>query len=142
MTQLDLRDNRLACLDLSSACSLETLHCQRNQLGALTLSGFALRALHASSNRELAVCLSACLSPPVCLSACLTVCPFVSLSFYRSLFLLSLPTPILGSVLSLRNTHSPAPTGLAADPLSLPTGLTTINIYPVPNQLTHMDLSR
>ncbi|XP_046898195.1 LOW QUALITY PROTEIN: PH domain leucine-rich repeat-containing protein phosphatase 2 [Hypomesus transpacificus] len=71
VTQLDLRDNRLACLDLSSACSLETLHCQRNQLGALTLSGFTLRALHASSNR-----------------------------------------------------------------------LTTINIYPVPNQLTHMDLSR
>ncbi|KAM6980163.1 PH domain leucine-rich repeat-containing protein phosphatase 2 [Aplochiton taeniatus] len=71
LTQLDVRDNRLASLDLSAACSLETLHCQRNRLGALTLSGFALRTLHAGSNR-----------------------------------------------------------------------LTTVNIYPVPNQLTHMDLSR
>uniref|UniRef100_A0A3P9A336 PH domain leucine-rich repeat-containing protein phosphatase 2 n=1 Tax=Esox lucius TaxID=8010 RepID=A0A3P9A336_ESOLU len=69
--QLDLRDNLLTSLDLSSACSLETLYCQRNQLGALTLSGFTLRTLHASSNR-----------------------------------------------------------------------LTTVNIYPVPNQLTQMDLSR
>uniref|UniRef100_A0A9J7YU42 PH domain leucine-rich repeat-containing protein phosphatase 2 n=2 Tax=Cyprinus carpio carpio TaxID=630221 RepID=A0A9J7YU42_CYPCA len=71
LTQLDLRDNQLTSLDLSSACSLETLQCQRNQLGALTLSGFTLRTLHARDNR-----------------------------------------------------------------------LTTVNIYPVPNQLTHMDLSR
>uniref|UniRef100_A0A8C7NBA5 PH domain leucine-rich repeat-containing protein phosphatase 2 n=1 Tax=Oncorhynchus kisutch TaxID=8019 RepID=A0A8C7NBA5_ONCKI len=52
VTQLDLRDNHLATLDLSSICSLEILHCQRNQLRALTLSGFTLRTLHASSNRE------------------------------------------------------------------------------------------
>ncbi|KAJ7986123.1 hypothetical protein DPEC_G00347530 [Dallia pectoralis] len=71
VTQLDLRDNLLVSLDLSTVCSLETLYCQRNQLGALTLSGFTLRTLHASSNR-----------------------------------------------------------------------LTTVNIYPVPNQLTQMDLSR
>nr|XP_020462839.1 PH domain leucine-rich repeat-containing protein phosphatase 2 isoform X3 [Monopterus albus] len=71
VTQLDLRDNCLDSLDLSSFCSLEALHCQRNQLGTLTLSGFALRMLHASSNR-----------------------------------------------------------------------LTTINIYPIPNQLTHMELSQ
>ncbi|KAJ8417818.1 hypothetical protein AAFF_G00226610 [Aldrovandia affinis] len=71
VTHLDVRDNHLASLDLSSACSLETLHCQRNHLGALTLSGFTLRTLCASSNR-----------------------------------------------------------------------LTTVNIYPVPNHLTHMDLSR
>ncbi|KAL1007256.1 hypothetical protein UPYG_G00084160 [Umbra pygmaea] len=71
ITQLDLRDNQLTCLDLSSACSLETLYCQRNQLGVLTLCGFSLRSLHASSNR-----------------------------------------------------------------------LNTVNIYPVPNQLSHMDLSR
>uniref|UniRef100_A0AAZ3PGS0 PH domain leucine-rich repeat-containing protein phosphatase 2 n=1 Tax=Oncorhynchus tshawytscha TaxID=74940 RepID=A0AAZ3PGS0_ONCTS len=50
VTQLDLRDNHLATLDLSSICSLEILHCQRNQLRALTLSGFTLRTLHASSN--------------------------------------------------------------------------------------------
>ncbi|XP_013882889.1 PH domain leucine-rich repeat-containing protein phosphatase 2 isoform X1 [Austrofundulus limnaeus] len=71
VTQLDLRDNCLDSLDLSSVCNLETLHCQRNQLETLTLSGFTLRMLHASSNR-----------------------------------------------------------------------LTTVNIYPVPNQLTHMDLSQ
>uniref|UniRef100_A0A673J577 PH domain leucine-rich repeat-containing protein phosphatase 2 n=1 Tax=Sinocyclocheilus rhinocerous TaxID=307959 RepID=A0A673J577_9TELE len=71
LTQLDLRDNQLTSLDLSSVCSLETLQCQRNQLGALTLSGFTLRTLHTSDNR-----------------------------------------------------------------------LTTVNIYPVPSQLTHMDLSR
>uniref|UniRef100_A0A8C1RLY2 PH domain leucine-rich repeat-containing protein phosphatase 2 n=1 Tax=Cyprinus carpio TaxID=7962 RepID=A0A8C1RLY2_CYPCA len=75
LTQLDLRDNQLTSLDLSSACSLETLQCQRNQLGALTLSGFTLRTLHARDNREY--------RPP---------------------------------------QH--------------------LNIYPVPNQLTHMDLSR
>ncbi|KAM7406136.1 hypothetical protein PAMP_000534 [Pampus punctatissimus] len=71
VTQLDLRDNCLDSLDLSCVCNLETLHCHRNQLGTLTLSGFTLRMLHASSNR-----------------------------------------------------------------------LTTVNIYPVPNQLTHMDLSQ
>ncbi|XP_039985985.1 PH domain leucine-rich repeat-containing protein phosphatase 2 isoform X1 [Xiphias gladius] len=71
VTQLDIRDNCLDSLDLSSICNLETLHCQRNQLGTLTLSGFTLRMLHASSN-------------------CLT----------------------------------------------------TVNIYPVPNQLTHMELSQ
>ncbi|KAI1889934.1 hypothetical protein AGOR_G00168020 [Albula goreensis] len=70
VTYLDLRDNQLTSLDLSSACNLETLHCQRNHLGALTLSGFTLRTLCANSNR-----------------------------------------------------------------------LTTVNIYPVPNHLTHMDLS-
>uniref|UniRef100_A0A7N5ZR94 PH domain leucine-rich repeat-containing protein phosphatase 2 n=1 Tax=Anabas testudineus TaxID=64144 RepID=A0A7N5ZR94_ANATE len=71
VTQLDLRDNCLDSLDLSSICNLETLHCQRNQLGTLTLSGFTLRMLYASSNR-----------------------------------------------------------------------LTAVNIYPVPNQLTHMELSQ
>ncbi|XP_028291812.1 PH domain leucine-rich repeat-containing protein phosphatase 2 isoform X2 [Gouania willdenowi] len=71
VTQLDLRDNYLESLDLSSVCNLETLHCQRNQLGSLTLGGFTLRSLHASSNR-----------------------------------------------------------------------LLTVNIYPVPNQMTHMDLSQ
>lgn len=71
VTQMDLRDNRLSSLDLSSVSNLEMLHCQRNQLGMLTLSGFTLRILNASSN-------------------CLT----------------------------------------------------TVNIYPVPNLLTHMDLSQ
>ncbi|XP_064168565.1 PH domain leucine-rich repeat-containing protein phosphatase 2 [Anguilla rostrata] len=70
VTYLDVRDNHLSALDLSSACSLETLHCERNQLEMLTLSGFMLRAVYASNNR-----------------------------------------------------------------------LTTVNIYPVPNQLMHLDLS-
>ncbi|XP_034046100.1 PH domain leucine-rich repeat-containing protein phosphatase 2 [Thalassophryne amazonica] len=69
--QLDLRDNCLTSLDLSSVCNLETLHCQHNQLRTLTLSGFTLRMLHASFNR-----------------------------------------------------------------------LSTVSIYPVPHQLTHMDLSQ
>ncbi|XP_053369723.1 PH domain leucine-rich repeat-containing protein phosphatase 2 [Clarias gariepinus] len=70
LIQLDLRDNRLTELDLSAACNLDTLHCERNQLEALTLSGFTLRSLYANNNR-----------------------------------------------------------------------LSTISIYPVPNQLTHMDVS-
>lgn len=71
VTQLDLRDNLLTSLDLSFVSNLEILHCQRNQLGMLTLSGFALRTLNANSNR-----------------------------------------------------------------------LTTVSIYPVPNLLTHLDLSQ
>ncbi|XP_007991908.3 PH domain leucine-rich repeat-containing protein phosphatase 2 isoform X2 [Chlorocebus sabaeus] len=51
ITHVDLRDNRLTDLDLSSLCSLEQLHCERNQLRELTLSGFSLRTLYASSNR-------------------------------------------------------------------------------------------
>ncbi|PNI31851.1 PHLPP2 isoform 4 [Pan troglodytes] len=55
ITHVDLRDNRLTDLDLSSLCSLEQLHCGRNQLRELTLSGFSLRTLYASSNRLTAV---------------------------------------------------------------------------------------
>ncbi|OXB78350.1 UNVERIFIED_CONTAM: hypothetical protein H355_009121 [Colinus virginianus] len=47
---MDLRDNQLADLDLSSLGSLEQLHCERNKLTELTLSGFSLRALYASNN--------------------------------------------------------------------------------------------
>uniref|UniRef100_A0A8C7AKG3 PH domain leucine-rich repeat-containing protein phosphatase 2 n=1 Tax=Neovison vison TaxID=452646 RepID=A0A8C7AKG3_NEOVI len=55
ITHIDLRDNQLSDLDLSSLCSLEQLHCERNQLRELTLSGFSLRTLYASSNRLTAV---------------------------------------------------------------------------------------
>uniref|UniRef100_A0A673VDD1 PH domain leucine-rich repeat-containing protein phosphatase 2 n=1 Tax=Suricata suricatta TaxID=37032 RepID=A0A673VDD1_SURSU len=55
ITHMDLRDNHLADLDLSSLCSLEQLHCERNQLRELALSGFSLRTLRASSNRLTAV---------------------------------------------------------------------------------------
>ncbi|XP_024834122.1 PH domain leucine-rich repeat-containing protein phosphatase 2 isoform X3 [Bos javanicus] len=51
ITHMDLRDNRLTDLDLSSLCNLEQLHCERNQLRELTLSGFSLRTLYANSNR-------------------------------------------------------------------------------------------
>ncbi|XP_006878692.1 PREDICTED: PH domain leucine-rich repeat-containing protein phosphatase 2 isoform X2 [Elephantulus edwardii] len=55
ITHMDLRDNQLTDLDLSSLCSLEQLHCERNQLRELTLSGFSLRTLYANSNRLTAV---------------------------------------------------------------------------------------
>uniref|UniRef100_A0A8C5UMY9 PH domain leucine-rich repeat-containing protein phosphatase 2 n=1 Tax=Microcebus murinus TaxID=30608 RepID=A0A8C5UMY9_MICMU len=55
ITHMDLRDNQLTDLDLSSLCGLEQLHCERNQLRELTLSGFSLRTLYASSNRLTAV---------------------------------------------------------------------------------------
>ncbi|KAM5262396.1 PH domain leucine-rich repeat-containing protein phosphatase 2 isoform 2-T2 [Ctenodactylus gundi] len=55
ITHMDLRDNQLTDLDLSSLCSLEQLHCERNQLRELTLSGFSLRTLYAGSNRLTAV---------------------------------------------------------------------------------------
>lgn len=50
VTYMDLRDNRLTDLDLSSLGSLEQLHCERNKLKELTLSGFSLRALYANNN--------------------------------------------------------------------------------------------
>lgn len=56
VTYMDLRDNQMTDLDLSSLGSLEQLHCERNKLKELTLSGFSLRALYASSN-----CMSLCL---------------------------------------------------------------------------------
>ncbi|KAM4721195.1 PH domain leucine-rich repeat-containing protein phosphatase 2 [Rhinophrynus dorsalis] len=46
----DVRDNQLKRLDLSCLGSLEQLHCERNQLKELTLCGFSLRAVYASSN--------------------------------------------------------------------------------------------
>ena len=70
VTQLDLRDNCLDSLDLSSISNLETLHCQRNQMGTLTLSGFTLRMLHASSNRESNKAPASCC---YCLTGCLSV---------------------------------------------------------------------
>ncbi|XP_020819266.1 PH domain leucine-rich repeat-containing protein phosphatase 2 isoform X2 [Phascolarctos cinereus] len=51
VTHVDLRDNQLTDLDLSSLGNLQQLHCERNQLRDLTLSGFTLRALCANSNR-------------------------------------------------------------------------------------------
>uniref|UniRef100_A0A8C0FL09 PH domain leucine-rich repeat-containing protein phosphatase 2 n=1 Tax=Bubo bubo TaxID=30461 RepID=A0A8C0FL09_BUBBB len=50
VTYMDLRDNQMTDLDLSSLGSLEQLHCERNKLKELTLSGFSLRALYANNN--------------------------------------------------------------------------------------------
>ncbi|XP_039358628.1 PH domain leucine-rich repeat-containing protein phosphatase 2 isoform X4 [Mauremys reevesii] len=50
VTHMDLRDNQLTDLDLSFLGCLEQLHCERNQLRELTLSGFSLRALYANTN--------------------------------------------------------------------------------------------
>ncbi|XP_072926253.1 PH domain leucine-rich repeat-containing protein phosphatase 2-like [Hemitrygon akajei] len=51
VTYLDLRDNLLTELDLSVFASIEHLHCERNNLSTLTLSGFSLRTLYAGSNQ-------------------------------------------------------------------------------------------
>ncbi|KAM8946115.1 PH domain leucine-rich repeat-containing protein phosphatase 2 [Pelodytes ibericus] len=51
VAHLDVRDNQLTELDLSCLGGLEQLHCERNQLKELTLCGFSLRAVYASSNR-------------------------------------------------------------------------------------------
>lgn len=61
LAYMDLRDNQMTDLDLSSLVSLEQLHCERNKLRELTLSGFSLRALYANSN---------------CMSLCLLLLPF------------------------------------------------------------------
>uniref|UniRef100_A0A7M4EQ29 PH domain leucine-rich repeat-containing protein phosphatase 2 n=1 Tax=Crocodylus porosus TaxID=8502 RepID=A0A7M4EQ29_CROPO len=62
VTHLDVRDNQLAELDLSTLGSLEQLHCERNRLQELTLSGFSLRALYASHNRTSALSCPPCYS--------------------------------------------------------------------------------
>ncbi|KAM4018468.1 PH domain leucine-rich repeat-containing protein phosphatase 2 [Anomaloglossus baeobatrachus] len=51
VTQLDVRENLLTALDLRCLGNLEQLHCERNQLKELTLCGFSLRAVYATSNR-------------------------------------------------------------------------------------------
>uniref|UniRef100_A0A8V0YBQ8 protein-serine/threonine phosphatase n=1 Tax=Gallus gallus TaxID=9031 RepID=A0A8V0YBQ8_CHICK len=50
VTQLDLRDNKLGELDATIFNNVEVLHCERNQLVTLKISGYFLKALYASSN--------------------------------------------------------------------------------------------
>ncbi|KAF7245255.1 PH domain leucine-rich repeat-containing protein phosphatase 1 [Varanus komodoensis] len=50
VTQLDLRDNKLGELDATIFNNAEILHCERNQLVTLKISGYLLKALYASSN--------------------------------------------------------------------------------------------
>lgn len=50
VTQLDLRDNKLGELDATVFNNVEVLHCERNQLATLKVSGYFLKALYASCN--------------------------------------------------------------------------------------------
>uniref|UniRef100_A0A8C8SVM6 protein-serine/threonine phosphatase n=1 Tax=Pelusios castaneus TaxID=367368 RepID=A0A8C8SVM6_9SAUR len=50
VTQLDLRDNKLCELDATVFNNIEVLHCERNQLVTLKISGNFLKALYAFSN--------------------------------------------------------------------------------------------
>ncbi|XP_034617986.1 PH domain leucine-rich repeat-containing protein phosphatase 1 [Trachemys scripta elegans] len=50
VTQLDLRDNKLGELDATVFNNIEVLHCERNQLVTLKISGYFLKALYAFSN--------------------------------------------------------------------------------------------
>ncbi|XP_012581249.1 PREDICTED: PH domain leucine-rich repeat-containing protein phosphatase 1 [Condylura cristata] len=50
VTQLDLRDNKLTDLDAMIFNNIEVLHCERNQLVTLSICGYFLKALYASSN--------------------------------------------------------------------------------------------
>lgn len=52
VTQLDLRDNKLGELDATVFNNVEVLHCERNQLVTLKISGYFLKALYASCNGE------------------------------------------------------------------------------------------
>ncbi|XP_053322188.1 PH domain leucine-rich repeat-containing protein phosphatase 1 [Spea bombifrons] len=50
ITQLDLRDNKMTELDVTAFSNLEVLHCERNHLTSLKISGYFLKALYASCN--------------------------------------------------------------------------------------------
>lgn len=50
VTQLDVRDNRLADLDASVFPRLEVLHCERNCIVSLKVKGCLLKGIYASSN--------------------------------------------------------------------------------------------
>ncbi|XP_019393799.1 PREDICTED: PH domain leucine-rich repeat-containing protein phosphatase 1 [Crocodylus porosus] len=50
VTQLDIRDNKLCELDATVFNNIEVLHCERNQLVTLKISGYCLKGLYASSN--------------------------------------------------------------------------------------------
>ncbi|XP_069814224.1 PH domain leucine-rich repeat-containing protein phosphatase 1 [Dendropsophus ebraccatus] len=50
VTLLDLRDNKLTALDVTPLSNLEVLHCERNHLTSLKISGYYLKALYTSFN--------------------------------------------------------------------------------------------
>lgn len=57
IVQLDLRDTGLQELDVRPLCRLELLHCDRNALCLLRISGHALKSLHAAHNGTNVFCL-------------------------------------------------------------------------------------
>jgi len=50
LTHLDVRDNRIADLDVTAVRTLEYLNCERNAMGSLLVNGSSLRNLFASCN--------------------------------------------------------------------------------------------
>ncbi|XP_057696678.1 PH domain leucine-rich repeat-containing protein phosphatase 1-like [Corythoichthys intestinalis] len=50
IVQLDLRDAGLQELDVRPLCKLEVLHCDRNRLSLIRVSGHTLKSLHAAHN--------------------------------------------------------------------------------------------
>ncbi|XP_078275804.1 PH domain leucine-rich repeat-containing protein phosphatase 1-like isoform X1 [Rhinoraja longicauda] len=50
ITHLDLRDNKLRAFDSMVFRNIEVLHCERNQLTSLKVSGYFLKTLYAASN--------------------------------------------------------------------------------------------
>ncbi|XP_077450689.1 PH domain leucine-rich repeat protein phosphatase 1-like isoform X2 [Stigmatopora argus] len=50
IVQLDLRDAGLQELDVRPLCKLEILHCDRNRLSRIRISGHTLKTLHAARN--------------------------------------------------------------------------------------------
>uniref|UniRef100_A0A7N6BSK6 PPM-type phosphatase domain-containing protein n=1 Tax=Anabas testudineus TaxID=64144 RepID=A0A7N6BSK6_ANATE len=50
IVQLDLRDTGLQELDVRPLCKLELLHCDRNSLSVLRVSGHTLKSLHSAHN--------------------------------------------------------------------------------------------
>ncbi|XP_041039961.1 PH domain leucine-rich repeat-containing protein phosphatase 1-like, partial [Carcharodon carcharias] len=50
ITHLDLRDNKLTALDATVFENVEVIHCERNHLTSLKVSGYFLKNLYAASN--------------------------------------------------------------------------------------------
>ncbi|XP_072366209.1 PH domain leucine-rich repeat-containing protein phosphatase 1 [Scyliorhinus torazame] len=50
VTHLDLRDNKLIALDATVFENIEVIHCERNHLTSLKVSGYFLKNLYAASN--------------------------------------------------------------------------------------------
>uniref|UniRef100_A0A4W3J252 protein-serine/threonine phosphatase n=1 Tax=Callorhinchus milii TaxID=7868 RepID=A0A4W3J252_CALMI len=72
VTHLDLRDNKLTDLDASVFGNIEVLHCERNQLSSLKVSGYLLKNLFAATNSKSGV------SPSLLVYVCTLFAPFLN----------------------------------------------------------------